>query len=42
MLKYIKRRRKKISEPSTSKAEKEVTNKKIAFTTTVTWSWVLH
>jgi hypothetical protein len=50
MLKYIKRRRvdeedneneSKLSEPSTSKAEK-VTDKKLALTTTVTWPWVLH
>jgi hypothetical protein len=32
----------KLSEPSANKAEKEVTDKKIAFTTTVTWPWVLH
>jgi hypothetical protein len=50
MLKYIKRRRAdedsgnepKLSEPSTSKSEKEVTDKKIAFTTTCTWTRVLH
>jgi hypothetical protein len=32
----------KLSEPNTTKAEKEVTDKKIAFTTTVTWPWILH
>jgi hypothetical protein len=53
MFKYIKRRRddeeddseneSKLSQPSTSKAEKEVTDKKeFAFTTTVTWPWVSH
>jgi hypothetical protein len=53
MLKYIKRRRvseeedseneSKLLEPSMSKAEKEVTDKKVfAFITTVTWPWVLH
>jgi hypothetical protein len=51
MLKYIKRRRvdeeedseneTKLSEPSTSKAEKEVTDK-FAHITTVPWPWVLR
>jgi hypothetical protein len=51
-LKYIKRRRVdeeedsenelKLSEPSMSKAEKEMTDKKFAFTTTVNYPWVLH
>jgi hypothetical protein len=52
MLEYIRRRHvdeekdseneSKLSGPRTSKAEKEVTDKKFAFTTTVTWPWVLH
>jgi hypothetical protein len=52
MLKYVKKRRideeedsendSKLSEPSKSKAEKEVTDKKTAFTTTVTRPLVLH
>jgi hypothetical protein len=32
----------KLSQPSASKAENEVSDKKIAFTTAVTWPWVLH
>jgi hypothetical protein len=52
MLKNTKRRRvydeedseneSKLSEPSTSKAEKEVTHKKFAFTATVAWPRALH
>jgi hypothetical protein len=52
MLKYIKRRRvdeeedsenkSKLSEPSRSKAEKGVADKKYSFTTTATWPWVLY
>jgi hypothetical protein len=51
-LKYVERRRvdgeedseneSKLSEPITSTAEKERTDRKFAFTTTVTWTWVLH
>jgi hypothetical protein len=52
VLKYFKRRRvgeeedsendSKLSELSMSKAEEEVTDKKFALTTTVTWSWDLY
>jgi hypothetical protein len=38
----MKKRTVKMNQNYQSKAEKEITDKKFAVTTTVTWPWVLH